>query len=68
MGSFPPVDDPVVRSSRKNRVCYFYDDNVGDYAYETGHPMKPHRVRLTHSLVVNYGLYKNMEIFVRPLL
>lgn len=28
--------------------------------------MKPHRVRMTHSLVMNYGLYKKMEIFVRP--
>ena len=28
------------------------------------HPMKPHRIRMTHSLVMNYGLYKKMEIFV----
>jgi hypothetical protein len=27
--------------------------------------MKPHRIRMTHSLVMNYGLYKKMEIFVR---
>lgn len=26
--------------------------------------MKPHRIRMTHSLVMNYGLYKKMEIFV----
>lgn len=30
-----------------------------------GHPMKPHRVRMTHNLVVNYGLYRKMEVF-RP--
>jgi histone deacetylase 1/2 len=30
-----------------------------------GHPMKPHRVRMTHNLVVNYGLYRTMEVF-RP--
>lgn len=30
-----------------------------------GHPMKPHRVRMTHNLVVNYGLYRRMEVF-RP--
>lgn len=29
--------------------------------------MKPHRIRMTHSLVMNYGLYKKMEIFVRLL-
>lgn len=27
--------------------------------------MKPHRVRMTHNLVVNYGLYREMEVF-RP--
>ncbi len=27
--------------------------------------MKPHRVRMTHTLVVNYGLYRLMEVF-RP--
>lgn len=27
-----------------------------------GHPMKPHRLALTHSLVLNYGLYKKMEV------
>jgi len=26
--------------------------------------MKPHRVRMTHSLVLNYGLYKRMNVFV----
>ncbi len=26
--------------------------------------MKPHRLALTHSLVLNYGLYKSMEASV----
>jgi histone deacetylase 1/2 len=26
--------------------------------------MKPTRIRMCHSLVMNYGLYKQMEIFV----
>ena len=28
--------------------------------------MKPTRIRMCHSLVMNYGLYKRMEIFVSP--
>ena len=28
--------------------------------------MKPTRIRMCHALVMNYGLYKKMEIFVRP--
>ena len=46
-------------------VAYFYDADVGNYAYVSGHPMKPHRIRMAHSLIMNYDLYKKMEIFVR---
>ncbi|EXJ93796.1 histone deacetylase 1/2 [Capronia coronata CBS 617.96] len=61
--SFAPVDPPKVRDDSKKRVAYFYDSDVGNYAYVSGHPMKPHRIRLAHSLVMNYGLYKKMEIY-----
>jgi hypothetical protein len=27
-----------------------------------GHPMKPHRVRMTHNLLLHYGIYKEMEV------
>ncbi|KAG0206022.1 hypothetical protein BGX28_002478 [Mortierella sp. GBA30] len=51
--------------TQKQRVSYFYDDDVGNYTYGLGHPMKPHRVRMCHSLVTNYGLYKKMDV-IRP--
>jgi len=51
--------------SVKRRVAYFYDGEIGNYHYGQGHPMKPHRVRMTHNLVVNYGLYRKMDVF-RP--
>jgi histone deacetylase 1/2 len=47
------------------KVSYFYDAEIGNYHYGQGHPMKPHRVRMTHNLVVNYGLYRKMEVY-RP--
>ncbi|KAE8378964.1 hypothetical protein BDV26DRAFT_260337 [Aspergillus bertholletiae] len=50
-------------SQSKRRVAYFYDSDVGNYAYVSGHPMKPHRMRMAHSLILNYGLYKKMEIY-----
>lgn len=28
--------------------------------------MKPHRIRMTHNLLLNYGLYRKMEIYVIP--
>ena len=30
--------------------------------------MKPHRVRMAHNLIVNYNLYKEMDIFVSILI
>lgn len=49
------------------KVAYFYDSDIGNYAYVTGHPMKPHRIRLAHSLIMQYNLYQKMEIYVSPL-
>lgn len=49
-----------------SRVAYFYDPDVGNYHYAPGHPMKPHRIRMTNSLLVNYGLYKHMNVFRPP--
>ena len=58
-----PFDDLKVDPTQKKRVAYFYDADVGNYAYGAGHPMKPHRIRMAHSLIMNYGLYKKMEIY-----
>lgn len=61
-----PISNDLLGSNNK-KVAYFYDSDVGNYAYVSGHPMKPHRIRMTHSLVMNYSLYKKMEIYVRVL-
>lgn len=64
MSGFAPVDPPILNGNAdKKRVAYFYDTDIGNYAYVAGHPMKPHRIRLAHSLIMNYGLYKKMEIY-----
>ncbi|XP_049850386.1 type-1 histone deacetylase 1-like [Schistocerca gregaria] len=49
----------------KKRVAYFYDNEVGNFYYGPNHPMKPHRMRMAHNLILNYGLYKKMYIY-RP--
>ncbi|CAH1775409.1 unnamed protein product, partial [Owenia fusiformis] len=46
-------------------VAYFYDPEVGNFHYGPGHPMKPHRLSLTHSLVLHYGMYKKLQVY-RP--
>jgi len=43
-------------------VAYFYDPEVGNFHYGPGHPMKPQRLAVTHSLVLHYGLYKKMQL------
>ncbi|CAG8706038.1 5517_t:CDS:10 [Cetraspora pellucida] len=59
----------LANSTKTNRrVSYFYDEDVGNYTYGQGHPMKPHRMRMVHDLVVNYNLFKKMEVLrVTPL-
>ncbi|VDK75786.1 unnamed protein product [Litomosoides sigmodontis] len=55
----------AIRAHSKIRVAYYYDGDVGNYYYGPGHPMKPHRIRMAHNLILNYGLYRRMEVY-RP--
>ncbi len=62
--------------TQTRRVAYYYHgnlqvkdsfslkDDIGNYHYGPQHPMKPHRVRMTHQLIVSYGLYRKLEIMV----
>ncbi|KAK6920649.1 Histone deacetylase domain [Dillenia turbinata] len=47
---------------KKRRVSYFYEPTIGDYYYGQGHPMKPHRIRMAHNLIIHYSLHRLMEI------
>lgn len=51
----------TMKSTCINRFCVA---EVGNYNYGPGHPMKPHRIRMTHNLLVNYGVYKELQVFV----
>lgn len=62
-GNGEPLEPLKLKPTDKKRVAYFYDSDVGNYAYGAGHPMKPHRIRMAHSLIMNYGLYQAMEIY-----
>ncbi|CAK9142244.1 unnamed protein product [Ilex paraguariensis] len=53
---------PSGPDATNRRVTYFYDPDIGTYYYGKGHPMKPQRIRMAHSLIVNYGLDRRMEI------
>ncbi|KAF8009462.1 hypothetical protein BT93_J0452 [Corymbia citriodora subsp. variegata] len=49
----------------KDRISYFYDGDVGSVYFGPNHPMKPHRLCMTHHLVLSYELHRKMEIY-RP--
>ena len=52
-------------SLQKHRVAYFYSEEIGNFYYAWGHPMKPNRMRMAHELVLSYDMFKRMEVF-RP--
>eukprot|EP00798_Chlamydomonas_sp_ICE-L_P009961 gene9961-7837_t len=49
----------------KNKVAYFYDSEFQECYFGQNHPMKPHRLAMTHHLVLGYGLHNQMDVF-RP--
>jgi histone deacetylase 1/2 len=51
---------------RNERIVYFYDEDVGNFFYNPTHPMKPHRIRMAHSLILAYDLYPLMRV-LRPM-
>ncbi|WVR03230.1 hypothetical protein IAU60_000221 [Kwoniella sp. DSM 27419] len=66
MGSFATRDSHTSLLAADNaqpsrRVAYYYDQDVGNYTYYLGHPMKPHRIRMAHNLIVNYGLCDDVD-------
>lgn len=47
----------------KRKVSYFYNNNFGKFVYSKEHPMKPERIAMAHSLVVNTGLYRHLNVY-----
>ena len=41
-----------------------YAGEFGENYYGANHPMKPHRLCMTHHLVLGYGLHKHMDVYV----
>lgn len=58
---------------RLSSVCVFFcvfffcccAGDIGHYYYGPGHPMKPHRLKLAHHLLLSYNLYREMDVY-RP--
>ena len=54
------IRDPLGGLS-KPVVSYFYDDDIGQYQYNQGHPMKPFRVKMADELIRAYGMDQDMK-------
>eukprot|EP01117_Protostelium_nocturnum_P018504 TRINITY_DN7752_c0_g1_i1.p1 TRINITY_DN7752_c0_g1~~TRINITY_DN7752_c0_g1_i1.p1 ORF type:complete len:433 (-),score=113.99 TRINITY_DN7752_c0_g1_i1:477-1775(-) len=50
-------------ATSKRRVSYFYNPEVGNFHFGSMHPMKPHRLALTHNLILHYGMHKKMTVY-----
>ena len=65
VGNFHYGELRFIISKSPHLICTDCLNNIHCFAHlGQGHPMKPHRLALTHSLVLNYGLYKKMEVHV----
>jgi len=47
---------------KKNRVVYLYDEDIGGFLYGKDHPMKPQRIKMTHSMVMAYDLLSELKV------
>ncbi len=43
-------------------VAYFYDEEIGNYSFGGGNPMRPHRARMVYSLLNSYGVTPNLIV------
>lgn len=53
------------------RAAYIFDKEIGNFHFGPKHPMKPHRIALTHSLVRSYNLDRYFDIIdpqIKPIL
>lgn len=53
----------LLKKEKKKKKLGFAGD-VGSVYFGPNHPMKPHRLCMTHHLVLSYDLHKKMEIYV----
>ncbi|CAD8152549.1 unnamed protein product [Paramecium pentaurelia] len=51
-------------SDSSRRVAYFYNRLIGKFHYGKEHPMKPKRIAMAHSLIVNFGLYRSLDVYL----
>jgi arginyl-tRNA--protein-N-Asp/Glu arginylyltransferase len=47
----------------KNKVSYFYNPEISKFTYGKLHLMDPRRISMTNSLIIGYGIYKELDVY-----
>lgn len=48
-------------ATRKSRISYYYDEDFSVFQVSQAHPMKPLRIKMSDTLIREYGLLQKME-------
>ena len=48
-------------ATRKSKISYYYDEDFSVFQVSEGHPMKPLRIKMTDTLIREYGMLPKME-------
>ena len=66
--ALPPLDwcapSNMPPQVRDRACCGYCAGDFGSVYYGSNHPMKPHRLSMTHHLVLAYGLHEHLEVYV----
>jgi len=71
MDAQPTADDAIMggtndplggcNATRKSRISYYYDEDFSVFQVSEAHPMKPLRIKMTDTLIREYGMLDKME-------
>ena len=53
----------IITARADLRVSYYFDEEIGVYTFIKGHPMRPLRMKITDTLLREYGLDQHMMCF-----
>eukprot|EP00833_Pecoramyces_ruminatium_P015414 jgi/Orpsp1_1/1189446/evm.model.d7180000072122.1 len=55
------ISEPKVEKKKK-KVVYFYNSDISYHDLGSNHPLKPYRLRMAHTLIIEYDLGYHMDI------
>jgi len=56
------ISEPAKEEKKEKKVVYFYNSDIGYHDFGSNHPLKPYRLRMAHTLIIEYELGYYMDI------